>query len=87
MEVGHPGVLPENLRISSAIAAVLYGLLAAMIGFNWRTALFRRRALSAVAVLIAVGTVMNALSPSVIERAIWTPTAALLAYSLWKVRL
>lgn len=46
----------------------------------------QRRLLAAAAGLYAVGTAMNAASPSRTERLLWTPVAAGLAASLWVAR-
>ncbi|MFK5584705.1 hypothetical protein [Serinicoccus sp. LYQ131] len=46
----------------------------------------RRRVLTGVAGLMGIATVMNAVSPSLPERAIWTPTAAVVGLSAWRAR-
>jgi len=45
-----------------------------------------RRVFTGLAVTFAVGTALNGMSRSPIERAIWTPTSALLAFTLWRSR-
>lgn len=82
----HPGVLPRRLRTVSAGAAVLYaGSGLAVVGPRTPVRL-RRHVLTGVTGLLAVGTVVNGLSPSWPERALWTPTAAVLALCAWRAR-
>ena len=76
------GVLPNSLRVSSAIAAVLYAVLAAAIGTRIAPDVIRGRITSGTSALMIVGSIMNAASPSVVERIIWTPVAALLVITL-----
>ena len=76
------GVLPNSLRVSSAIAAVLYAVLAAAIGTRIAPDVVRSRITSGTSALMIVGSIMNAASPSVVERIIWTPVAALLVITL-----
>ncbi len=83
----HPGVLPDHLRVVSVGATLLYS------GLTWavvspRTPVhLRRRLLTGVAGVMGVGTVVNGISPSWQERAIWTPTSAVLALSAWRARV
>lgn len=46
----------------------------------------RRRVLTGIAGLMGVATLVNGASPSLPERVIWTPTAALLGVSAWRAR-
>ncbi|WP_170233521.1 hypothetical protein [Ornithinimicrobium humiphilum] len=46
----------------------------------------RRHVLTGVTTLMGVGTVMNGISPSWPERAIWTPTTAVLTALAWRAR-
>lgn len=82
----HAGVLPGRLRRTSAVAAVVYAGLAAAVASPATPPAARRRVLGAVSGLMAVGTVVNGISPSRPERALWTPTAALLAVAAWRAR-
>ena len=77
------GVLPDALRVTSATAAVVYLMLAGVAGTPWTGATARRRTLYAAAALMGVGTVLNAASPSLLERLLWTPVTAALVVALW----
>jgi cell division protein FtsW (lipid II flippase) len=77
--------LPTSLRIGSTIAIVIW-LLAAVIvlasaGFDVPSPpeAVRRWAIWVVVGLLAVGTIMNAASPSRWERFIWAPVSLALA--------
>lgn len=83
---GHPGVLPTSLRVTSATAAVVYSGLAHVVRSGRLAAPVQRRAYGVLSGVFAVGTVMNAISPSMVEKVIWTPVVGLLAYSLWRAR-
>ena len=78
----HHGVLPRNLRIGSAVAVLIWLLAAVMLLERVRVLslgldpTFTRVALWAVTALLALGTIMNAVSRSKTERLVWTPTAA-----------
>lgn len=74
------GVLPPKLRRASGVSALIWaGALAAAVTRS--DAVGVRRVRAGYAALAAVGTVMNALSPSKKERLLWTPVAAGLALS------
>ena len=76
----HPGTLPRDLRVASAVSSLVYvGSLAAAAS---RTARVR----TAYSLLYAVGTVMNAASRSTPERLLWTPVASALAVGFWRLR-
>lgn len=77
----HPGVLPDHLRVVSAGATLLYSGLSWAVVSTRTPVQLRRRLLTGVAGLMGVGAVVNGISPSWPGRAIWTPTAALLALS------
>lgn len=81
---GHPGVLPDSLRSSSAGAACVYLALAAAAGTSWAAPALRRHVMYGTAGLMVVGAVMNLASPSLPERIIWTPVTVALAVLLWK---
>jgi hypothetical protein len=75
----HPGRLPSELRVVSALAAAFW-LLAALtalsrggIGRSPIPYSFSRRGMWALTALLAVGTVMNAASSSRWERFGWAP--------------
>ena len=82
----HRGVLPTRLRIASGVAAALWVALGLV--------LLRRTGYSVPAVLpdgvlavagwiifaiLALSVILNAITPSVLERAIWLPVTLLLA--------
>ncbi len=79
----NPGVLPDTLRLTSATAGVVYLMLAGVAGTPWTGATLRRRSLYGAAALMGVGTVLNAASPSHLERLLWTPVTAALVVALW----
>lgn len=83
---GHPGVLPTSLRSSSAAAVVVYSGLAYVVWSGRLAPVVQRRGYAVLSAVFAVGTVMNAISPSMVEKVIWTPLVGLLAYSLWRAR-
>lgn len=83
---GHPGVLPDSLRGASAAAAVVYSGLAYLVWSNTLAPAVQRRGYATLSGGFAVGAVMNAISPSMIEKVIWTPLVGVLAYSLWRAR-
>lgn len=82
----HPGVLPGRLRTVSAGASVLYSGLALAVASERTPTPCRRPILTGVAGVMGVGAVVNGSSPSLPERAIWTPTATVLALSAWRAR-
>jgi hypothetical protein len=83
---GHSGVLPTSLRASSAAAVVVYSGLAYVVWSGRLSPVVQRRGYAALSGVFALGVVMNALSPSRVEKVIWTPVVAVLAYSLWRAR-
>ena len=83
---GNPGVLPTSLRASSAAAVVVYSGLAYVVWSGRLAPPAQRRGYAVLSGVFAVGTVMNAISPSMVEKVIWTPVVAVLAYSLWRAR-
>ncbi|BDC50943.1 hypothetical protein F183_A32590 [Bryobacterales bacterium F-183] len=74
----HAGVLPVNLRVAIGVSVFVDLLLAAVCAGYVARGGGRRVVLWMVAGYFALGAVLNALSPSVIERVIWTPVAVLL---------
>lgn len=79
----NPGVLPAELRVSSAVAAVVYLLVAAAVGTRWLSATVRRVVLWGAAAFMLVGAVVNIASPSFVERIIWAPVTIALTVALW----
>lgn len=82
----HPGVLPDRLRLTSAGAALAYTGLAAVILRRPLDELSQRRLHAALTGVFSGATVLNAISPSRVEAAVWAPTSALLAGALWAGR-
>lgn len=82
----HPGVLPGHLRGVSAAAAAVYGGAAALVVRGSGTPRTRRRAYTALSVLMGVGTIANGVSRSPVERAVWTPITAATAAIAWRSR-
>jgi hypothetical protein len=79
----HPGVLPHVLRVSSAVAAVLYLGLALVVGTSWTSVRLRRRSTYGASAFMVLGSLMNIASPSFVERMIWTPFTIVLMLALW----
>ena len=82
----HPGVLPSQLRVGSAVSAVVYLALGAVVRSGVVGPSTRRRILTGAAALMLVGTLANLASPSMVEKAVWSPVAASLAVLLWRTR-
>jgi hypothetical protein len=80
----HSGVLPDALRATSAVTAVLYLALAAIAGTPWAPVRIRRRVMYGTSALMVVGAIANIASPSFIERIIWVPVTVLLVLALWR---
>lgn len=81
----HPGTLPRDLRVASAVSSLVYvGSLAAAASRTESSRMARVR--TAYSLLYAVGTVMNAASRSTPERLLWTPVAGALAVGFWRLR-
>lgn len=85
-----PGTYPPVMRISAVVqAAILAGVAAivlarAGVAFpGWRP----RRLAWAVVVLLAVGVVLNLVTPSGMERLIWAPVVVLLFLCALRVAL
>ncbi|KAB7744113.1 hypothetical protein GA707_11730 [Nostocoides sp. F2B08] len=81
---GHERELPSQLRAASGVSALAWaGALAASATTSTSPSVTRVR--TAYAALAGVGAVMNAVSPSRPERLFWTPVAAAMAASLWRL--
>jgi hypothetical protein len=81
-----PGTLPRHLRAVSGVAAVGYGTGAALIVRGAGSTRVRARAFSTLSVLMAFGTIANGASPSLVERAVWTPVTAATTVVAWRAR-
>ncbi len=86
----HSGVLPDRLRLASGVSALAFVGVAAIAARHPRPGRCGRRwALLGMGVYLGFGVVLNAISPSLIERAIWVPLTALgslLAFKAWRER-
>ncbi|MCU1632549.1 MAG: hypothetical protein JWM61_1201 [Micrococcaceae bacterium] len=80
----HPGVLPNELRVSTAVQGVIYLLLAAAVGTSWAGTTFRRRLLYGATALMVIGALMNLASTSFVERMLWVPVTVALVIALWR---
>ena len=78
------GVLPDTLRVSSAIAGSIYLVLAGVSGTRWTGLTLRRNVLYGATGLMVIGAVMNLASPSFVERMLWTPVTIALVVTLWR---
>ncbi len=82
---GQAAELPANLRVSSAVAAVVWALFALVVlrragvtAWSPLPAAWIGPASWVLVGLFAVATVLNAITPSALERAIWLPVSALM---------
>ena len=80
------GTLPGRLRAISAAACAGYVGVAYLVWTDRLGAPAQRRLDTGLAGLFTAGAALNALSSSKVERAVWAPTSALLACSLWRSR-
>jgi hypothetical protein len=81
-----PGILPGHLRVISAVAALGYGTGVVLIVRGTGSARVRARAFTTLSVLMTIGTIANGASPSLLERAVWTPMTASTVVSAWRSR-
>ena len=79
----NPGVLPDELRVGSAVQGFFYLVLAGIAGTRWTSTTLRRRMLYGMTALMAVGAVMNMATPSFVERMLWAPVTIGLVVALW----
>jgi hypothetical protein len=63
---------------------VVYGALAVVAGTRQVNPVWRRRVLTGAAPVMAVGTLANLASRSLVERLVWTPVAGALTVTLWR---
>jgi hypothetical protein len=84
------GVLPTHLRIASAVAVIVWAVIALAVARRGGLPVWSPLPVSWLPVvvwivvgLLAIAVVMNAITPSALERAIWLPfTLVLLAATL-----
>lgn len=81
-----PGTLPRHLRTLSGVAAVGYGTGVVLIVRGAGSTHVRARAFTTLSVLMAIGTIANGASPSLVERAVWTPVTAATTVFAWRSR-
>lgn len=86
----HPGTLPRQFRVSSALSVVVYALQIAHFGSvaSWWSAPFGDTASGILnwvfVAFFGLGTIMNGISRSRKERFLWTPVVALsLVCAVW----
>lgn len=83
----NPGVLPDHLRIVSAVGTiVLLVVTAALARLTPPPSGYVRMGLGGLAVYAGVMAVMNALSPSLGERFVWSPAALILLVLALRLR-
>jgi hypothetical protein len=80
----HGGALPTGLRVTSAVAATVWVAVALVVVRLLLGPVGRRRTLLVVAVYSSAGVLMNAASPSSLERAIWAPFCLVVAVLAWR---
>lgn len=80
------GVLPGRLRAASGASAAAYGTGAVLVLRGTGTPRGRRRAFTALSLLMGVGALVNGASRSPVERALWTPLTVVAAVSSWRSR-
>ena len=79
----HDGALPAGLRAGSAVAALVWVGVALVVLRRLLGPVGRRRTLLVVAVYSCLGVLLNAASPSSLERAIWAPFCVVVAVLSW----
>lgn len=91
---GSPGVLPGRLRVASAIAALVWSLIALCVARRSGIPIWAPLPDAALPVLVwvvvalaVVAVVLNAITRSRIERAIWLPVSLLLLAAVLVVAL
>ena len=77
------GTLAADLRVASAIAAVGWAWVVAVILHQWLGTPGRQRLLLVLAVYSSLGVLLNAASQSLPERLLWSPYALLVAVLAW----
>ena len=77
------GTLPTGFRVASVASAVINGSLAALVGGYLGAGRWVYRTIRGMSVFFGLGVIMNAASPSVIEKLIWTPFTLALVVLLW----
>jgi hypothetical protein len=80
----HSGVLPTRLRLASGVAAVVWLFVAAVADGRLLGRTGRRRWLVGVAAYVTVGVLLNAISRSALERAVWVPVCLVGAVLGWR---
>lgn len=81
----HEGVLPTDLRVASAGAAVLWGAATVAVATQLpRSPRGQQILLRGVGGVCAVGAALNLVSPSPAERALWAPVSAAVAVLTWR---
>lgn len=78
------GVLPDELRVTSAVVAVSYLFLAVAAASRLIATRVRRPLMYGAAALMAVGFILNVASPSLIERLLWAPVTIALVLAFWQ---
>ncbi|MEZ0447054.1 hypothetical protein [Cellulomonas sp. ICMP 17802] len=78
------GVLGAQQRISSAVAVPVYLAIAAVADGRVGSTAVRRRFLRAASAVMAVGSLVNLASPSLVERVIWVPVTVVATIALWR---
>ncbi len=78
-----PGSYPAEMRVAAlvqigvlALQAALVSSTAGLVLSGWRA--FARRAIWLVVALLGVGLVLNLITPSAMERALWAPVVLVL---------
>ena len=87
-----PGRFPPAMRVAALVQVVIYGLMGVVVFVRAGMILpemldIARLAIWAVVVLMAVGTVLNLITPSKWERRLWAPVAAVMFAASFRVAL
>ena len=81
----HDGTLPDGLRAASGVAAMVWGAATVAVGAELpRPVAGQRLVLRGVGAVCAAGAVLNLISPSPAERALWAPVSAAVAVLTWR---
>jgi hypothetical protein len=87
-----PGVYPPAMRVAAVVQSLILGAAALIVLVRAGLALPRWRPASrplawAVVALLAVGVILNLITPSGLERLVWAPVAILLFLTALRVAL
>lgn len=81
-----PGALPIHLRAISGVAALGYGTGAVLVLRGSGSPRARARGFTTLSAFMGIGALVNCLSRSPVERAVWAPVTAATTVLAWRSR-